>query len=333
MICKRNICIYLAFIILIFTFILNIKKGGTSYNQPLKRGYLLDRNGEPLVINKEEFQAYYVIRGRSIVGKDIPEEIRRYLPSYFELPKRGLVLIAEGLNYEELQRFQQVENVIIKGEIKRAPLMEEIKPLIGSVYENEGISGLEKIFDSKLKAGESQYLSLDLKFSKRVNSKLNNSSPINIRNLAIFKANTGELLVFLSKEEKNFLLEPIIISPKELGLEISDVTWEMGGLGVKNVGAYLMITPLHIVKGYFARYCAQDLNPTLLLKRKPVCENVQDNQEPIFLVVPDKKQWFFFLLKNEKVYLLTGYLPDSEKDSIDWEKFKKSLMNHPVTAL
>lgn len=333
MICKKNICIYLAFIILGFTLILNIKKGGTTYTQPLKRGYLLDRNGEPLVINKERFQAYYIHRGRSIVGKDIPDEIKAYLPQYFDLPRKGLVLISEGLTYEEMKRFQKIENVIIRGEIKRTPLLEELRPLLGTVSENEGVSGLEKVFNSRLKAGESQNLSLDLKLCKKFYNFHKRGSATPIQNLAIFKINTGELLVFLSKDEKNFLSEPFLISPSDLSFKISEVVWELGTIEIRKAGSHVMVTPLHIAKGYFSEYCNRELNPTLLPRKEVECAPFQDQSEPLFLVLSDKRQWLFFLPRKENLFILSGYLPENDRNGdFDWEKFKKNILNHlPVS--
>lgn len=334
MICKRNICIYLALIILAFTLILNIKKGGTTFTHPVKRGYLLDRNGEPLVLNIERFQAYYIFRGRSIVGKDIPDEIKAYLPPYFDLPKKGLVLISDSLSYEEMKKFQKIENVIIKGDVKRTPLLEGLRPLLGGVSDNEGVSGLEKAFNSKLKAGESQNLSLDLKLCKRINNSQRGILGSTIQSLAIFKLNTGELLAFLSKEEKNFLLEPFLISPVDLSLQISDVVWEMGLLDVKRKGPYMLVTPLHLAKSYFTIYCERELNPTLLPKKEEDCGVIQSQPEPLFLVIPNKRQWLYFFPRDEKLYIISGYLPQSEKEEeIDWDRFKKTLQNQLMSSL
>lgn len=324
--CRHNICFFLAILIVLLTLSFNIPKGSGSYPKEVRRGYLLDRSGEPLVINKESFQGYLIVRGKSLLGKEIPEELKPYLPPYFELPSKGLVPISENLTFEEAQKLSKIKDVVVKGEIRRTLLFRELRPLLGIASGSEGISGVEKAFNERLKKGESLTLSLDLNICKKIYNYAKHNTLLFPRNLAIFKKDTGELLAFYSGEEKNFLAESFLIRESDFPFKLEEVNWELEAPTLKREGSVLRVTPLHLVQALLSDYCGAQVSPTLILRKENTCKKAATSQEPLLLFLPQKGEWLYFLPKENTLYVFSGTLTEEERgENFSWEKFKKNL--------
>ncbi|MCS7199354.1 MAG: hypothetical protein N2327_03625 [Caldimicrobium sp.] len=322
---KIDFCLLLAVLFLSFTFILNISEGGSSFQHERKRGYLLDRAGEPLVINKERFEAYLLIDGSSLLGKDWPEELRPYLIRSLDLPKRGLFLISESLTFEEIDKLKKVRNVVIRGEIKREILYPELRGLIGLCVAGDGITGLEKIFDKELKEGESKRVSLDLNLSKKIYNYFRILASPLPTHLAVFKRDTGELLVFFSKEEKNFLTEPFLVRDNLFNEDLKTM-WELGSVEAKRKGNLIYLAPLNIVQTYLSQACGTKVKPTLLPVKERLCDitDQEKDGESLYLYLPHKRQWLAFIVSDDYLFVFSDYFQSGEsgEDNL-WEVLKK----------
>ncbi|MCS7150337.1 MAG: hypothetical protein RMI93_06325 [Caldimicrobium sp.] len=319
-----NICLLFAIFLVFFTLIFNISKGSSSYFKETKRGYLLDRYGEPLVINKENFQAYLLMKGKSLFGKDVPDEVKPYIQETLELPKKGLLLISEGLTQDEVYKLQNVKNVIIKGEIRRKVLYPEMRALIGSTLGGEGLSGLEKAFNKELKGIDSKSTSLDLNLCKRIYNYARKWGPNFPTDVAIFKRETGELLAFYSIDEKVFLMEPLVIRENILNKVPKETLWELGKAEYKKEGNFLRLTPLHIVQSFLEEDCGKIINPTLTPLKEKLCDRLTLERENLYLYLSHNKRWLSFITKDDYLLVLSGYLPSEEKDEEPfWQRLKK----------
>lgn len=322
---KINFCLLLTVLLLSFTFILNISEGDSSFQPERKRGYILDRAGEPLVINKERFEAYLIIEGSSLLGKDWPKELRPYLTRNLDLPKRGLLLISESLTHEEIDKLKKVRNVVIKAEIKREILYPELRGLIGLCVAGEGITGLEKIFDRELKGGESKRVSLDINLSKKIYNYFRILAFPLPTHLAVFKRDTGELLVFFSKEEKNFLTESFFVRDNLFSEDLKTM-WELGPVEVKREGSLIYLTPLNIIQAYLSQACGTKVKPTLLPVEEKLCDIIdqEKDEESLYFYLPHKRQWLAFIVSNDYLFVFSDYLQsgENEEDNL-WEMLKK----------
>lgn len=292
----------------------------------VKRGYLLDREGEPLILNKEIFKAYLILKGKSLLGRDWPEELRPYIKNPLDLPEKGLYLLSENLSFEEVKKLKKVENVVIKGELERKPLFEGLKPLIGEVSEGKGISGLEKTFDPLLKKGESVFTSLDAKILKRIYYINKNFENFFIEGIALFKLSTGELVGYYSRGEKQWLEKRIFLSQKELIGKIENVRWELGSLEKRENNFLVEMTPLHMIKAFLREACGKPLEPTIIPKKKDLCEPLEREIDAFYLI-ENSGDWIYFTSKSNLLYVLFGTLSmDKEENSNEkFEKFKSNL--------
>jgi len=286
--CRINICLLGAIIILLFTLFLGFSTGKGMYykmNEAVKRGYILDRNGEPLVINRESFKAYLILKGSSLLGKDIPDEIRPYLPKTLDLPKKGIILLAENLNLDEAKRLSKVENVIVKGFLERKALFEELSPLLGQVQHEEGISGLEKSFNEFLKEGKSLLTSLDLKFQKKVYHLNRNHKNFTLAGIALLKVTTGEVLAYSGKDKE----------------------WVTG----EEIGG---VFPKTLIETHLKEICEKNFEITLLPKKEELCKPSEVEVEELKLDERHKK-FLYLYRKGEFLVVLLGELKKEESSS------------------
>ncbi|MGC8965211.1 MAG: hypothetical protein ACP5KO_00160 [Caldimicrobium sp.] len=290
-------------------------KGFNSFSEELnvRRGYLLDREGEPLIINKENFKAYLLLKGKSLIGTDWPKEIKPYIKNPLDLPEKGLYLLSENLTLDEVKKLKKVENVIIKGELERKLLFEGLRPLIGEVAEGEGISGLEKIFDPYLKRGDSILTSIDTKIQKKVYCLNINYQRFRIEGLAVFKLSTGELLAYYSQGGRNWLEKRIALSTRDFQSKVDKVTWELGSLAIKEDRATMEITPLHIIKALMTEACGKPLDPTILPKKGEACIPSEREMDALYLL-KDLEEWFYFTRKGDILYAFYGNFSLNEKE-------------------
>lgn len=323
--CRFNLCLVLCILVLGITFLVGLAKGRGYPLLEGKRGYILDRKGEPLVLNKENYQAYFLIRGKSLLGDDIPPQVKPYLSGTLDLPKKGLVLLSNSLSLDEVKVLREVKDVIIKGSMERRPLYQSISPLLGRIAESEGLSGMEKAFESILKNGKSVLTSLDTNFLKKM-YYLNKSYPaFNLNGLALFNLKTGELIGYYGQGEKEFLEEPILIAKEYFPAKIKKVNWELGSYEAKEEGNLLKITPLHLVKAYLIRVCGVEFEPTLLPQDTLRCPSFLEPIELENLIPYGEKRWLYIKIKGEFIYVLSGALTPEEGKLFSWEDMQKNL--------
>jgi len=201
----------------------------------VKRGYILDRKADPLVISFENYKAYYLLKKGRFFREKIPAVVRKYLPKTLNLPDEGLILLSENLSPEELQELKGIKNVILQRYYKRKLLYPYLGSFVGRCFNNIGISGVEKEFDELLRTGRPLRLSLDLNLEERLLSFARNLSvPYEI---AVFDLQTGEVLGFLATPPFSFK---------------RDRLWKL-------------------VEDVFTKLCGEENFPTLLYHPKRVC--------------------------------------------------------------
>lgn len=329
--CKLNLCFILALIILFMVILFNFDKGSGYYTSKAKRGYILDRKGEPLVINKESFQAYYLIQGRNFLGRDVPEEIKPYLPRLLDLPVKGLILLSESLTLEEKEKLAKVKNVSIRGNVERKILFEGLEPLIGITAGDKGISGVEKVLDGKLLKGENIILSLDTHYLNKVYNLIKMYSSYNVKGVAQFDLKTGELRSYYSKDKKEWLSMSF---PVRIAWEMhvpGVVKWELGEYKVQKNGENWHLTPLHLISSYFSLACGKAFNPTVLVREENLCPEIIHKGEALFYLLSDEKEssgikrWFFFYPSGETLFVITGEMEPNQSGEINWQSFKENL--------
>ncbi len=323
---RFDICLILCALVLGVTFLLGFAKGKGYPHLSCKRGYILDRKGEPLVLNKENYQAYFLIRGKSLLGEDVPDQVKPYLTGTLDLPKKGLILLSNTLSLEEVKVLSGVKDVIIKGSTERRPIYEGLRAILGRTTESEGLTGMEKAFESSLKEGKSILTSLDTNFLKRIYYLSKTYQNLNLNGFALFSLKTGELLGYYGQEEKDFLEKAILIPKEHLPARVKKVTWEIGSHDAKEEGNLLRITPLHIVKAYFTKLCEVEFEPTLLPQENPRCQALSEPEErELFLLLGDER-WLYFGIKGENLYVLSGTLKPQEERTFTLEDLKKNLL-------
>ncbi|MEZ0344079.1 MAG: hypothetical protein ABWJ99_04685 [Caldimicrobium sp.] len=323
--CKFSLCSIIAFFILGLTLFYGLSSGRGFYPSTelkVKRGYLLDRKGEPLVINKENFKAYLILKGESPLGRDWPKEIQLYLKNPLEIPKKGLFLLSERLTLEEVKKLEKIENVVIKGDLERKPLFEGLKPLIGEVSGGEGISGLEKVFDPVLKKGESVITSLDSKFLKRVYYLNKNYGEFFLKGIAQFRISTGELIAYYSQGEKDWLERQLLLGKDYLGVR-DKVVWELDNSKNIERPSSSGITPLYLIKAYLTEACGKPIYPTLLPKDKELCSPSEKEIE-FFYYLKDSEEWIYLTKKDDFLYVFLGGLSVNEEE-YSFERLKNNL--------
>jgi hypothetical protein len=213
------------------------KKVGGSTPPISKRGYILDRRGNPLVISLEHYKAYYLLKKGKFFRDKIPAPVRKYFPSTLNLPDKGLVLLSENLSPDEFEELKGIKNVILQRYYKRKLLYPYLEPFVGRCFNNIGISGVEKEFDELLRTGRALRLSLDMNLEKKLLSFVKEVSvPYEI---AVINLKTGEVLSFLATSPFSF---------KE-----RDRIWSL-------------------VKNLYAKLCGKDVSPTPLYHPEKVCE-------------------------------------------------------------
>lgn len=322
--CKGNFCLILSLLIFLLTLLFNFEKGRSYYFTQGRRGYILDRKGEPLVINKESFQAYYLIKGKSFLGEDFPKEIKPYLPKILDLPEKGLILLSENLTLDEVQRLSKVKNVSIRSSIERKVLNEGIRSLLGETTGDKGLLGLEKVYDYKLQRGESIITSLDMNLLKRVYSITKAYASYHFKGMAQFKLTTGELISYWSLEGKDWLTDPLFLQ-NDLPFQVPErVSWELGSYEVIKQPKW-QITPLHLVFAYLNKSCGVPVNPTLIYKKEEVCSEIKEKMEELFLFFPENKSWVFLYPREGILYVLKGEVNPSQSEFFSWEKFTQNL--------
>ncbi len=200
---KCYFCVIFSAILVLIAVIFDFSQKVSGTTPPIiKRGYILDRNGEPLVISFEKYRAYYLLKKGRFFRERIPEEVRKYLPTTLNLPEKGLILLSQNLSPDEFERLKGIENVILQKHYQRKLLYPYLESFVGKCFNNIGISGVEKEFNEILKKGQALRLSLNIKTEKRLYLL---TKHINVPyEIAVIDLNTGEILSFLASPPFSF---------------------------------------------------------------------------------------------------------------------------------
>ena len=310
-----KILLFLTALLIISVCILDFsveKVKGKGFYPKTKRGYIFDRNFEPIVISSENYKAYYLIKD-GIGSADIPPVVRKYIGSVLNLPKKGLIFISDNLSLDELNQLKKEKNVIIEKSFKRKLLEPYLKFLIGETFNGYGVSGLEKVFDDILQKGKPVTLSIDLRLEKKL---YNLSRPFEEYNFAaaLFDLRTGEVLAYIENSKAGLfnLYYPVSI----FGItkrHLPDFKWTLGDENVIRVNNEEKINLWYLSKLYMDTICKIPMTLTLLYTKKQIC-----NLEPNFL--ERKKNTYFFnkgfinvYFKNSKMMVVVLISPSKIK--------------------
>lgn len=317
---KRETFLVFLVVFIIFTTILlnfSIKKSGGKLISPyyVKRGYIFDRNLNPLVVTSENYKAYYVIKGNFIINSQDLSIIRKYLGNALDLPKKGIILLSEELSLDEIETLKKDKNVIIEKNFKRKTFYPYLKDVIGEVAYNEGISGLEKIFNNSLKCGNPLILSLDLNLEKKIYNTIQEFKIINY-GIAVFNIETGEVLGYLENKdtkifESYFPLNLFGIPEKE----IKSFDWTLGNNPVIIEGNIKKINMWHLAKWYMEKMCNHDISPTLIYTKFPKCNfslEVSEKNKTKYVYNLNNDTFITITFKKNKLLLSSLQVPSLE---------------------
>jgi len=273
-----------------------------------KRGYVLDREGNPLVISRDHYRAYLLIKGKAMIGDDLSPVVRKYLAQGVNLPEKGVFLLSDSLTQEEAELLKREDNVFVEWSLERKVIYPGLEALVGRVRNQDGVAGLEKAFDDSLKQGNSLQVSLSLDTIKRI-SNLGKKTK-DLEEILVAKRN-GELLAFYSLSTTPFFEKPFLLPPNLLpSYEFSTLEWEFGKQEVKKEGEYLRIKPLHLVQAELRRINGEDTGLTVLPRFgaeeatiKSSGSSSQEAKEEI-LVLPSQEKSIHLLSGKERVILV-----------------------------
>ncbi len=311
------IFITILIILLIGIFNLSIKKvRGNINNLKIKRGYILDRNMEPLAITLENYKAYYLIKDDLLFSNNYSPVLKKYLNSTLNLPKKGLILLSDNLSLDEIEELKKEKNVIIEKNFKRKILDPHLTFLIGETFNGYGVYGLERIFDKTLQKGKPVILSLDYKIEKKLYKWAEKFKDCDL-GIALFDLKTGELLAYIEKGKdklfNHFYASSIFrISEKNL----TDFEWTLTKENIIEINHNRYINLWYLAKVYMDKVCNGSIIPKLVYtKEKDICKPDLESFER-------KKQVYFFnkgfisvYLKNNKMLIFV--LKVNDKNNLD----------------
>lgn len=295
------ISLVIGFLVSFLNFSGEVFSGKPSLSQ-VKRGYVFDRNFEPIAITTETYKVYYVKKDRWFEG-DIPSEIKFYLASTLNLPKRGLIPLGENLTSDEVEKLKNKKDVFIEKNYRRKLLVPELDFLIGEVFNGHGVSGIEKVFDETLRKGDPVVLSIDLKLERRL-IELKNFFEKNeiLFGGAIIHVNTGEIRTYVDIGEKGLFQS--YFSPSNFGLSLSqalpvNIILETPTLHDKNVNLW------YLAESLIREICGNYVGLTLLRVEEKRCLAGSENEKR------DLKKMYFLedglvkvYVKNDKLFIM-----------------------------
>ncbi len=174
-----------------------------------QRGMILDKFGNPLAISVVRYKVFLI---KSPTELDLPAYnlIKKYIKKPAEVNKNNLpFLLSSSISQEEIKKFKDMDGIVIEKIYQRKILYPFLTGLIGGTIENKGISGIEKVFDNKLRKGQNIYLPIDLDYEK--NLKFMNLLPYPAK-LEVWNKNKKLMGYF---ENKNFVKLRFYEDPEE----------------------------------------------------------------------------------------------------------------------
>jgi len=300
------VCLFCCFIFIIL-YITTVKSSPIE-RTITKRGYILDREGNPLVISQDHYRAYLLIKGKARIGDDLSPLVRKYLAQGINLPTKGVFLLSDSLTKEEAELLKREDNVFVEWGFERKVIYSGLEALVGKVSNQDGVTGLEKAFDDSLKQGKPLQVSLSLDTIKRISNLREKTK--DLEEILVAKRN-GELLGFYSLFttpffEKTFLLPPSLLP----SYEFSTLEWELGRQEVKRDGKHLKITPLHLVQAELRRMNGENTRLTVLPRfgaeegtaKSSYSSPVEAKEE--ILILPSQEKSIHLLSGRERVILV-----------------------------
>lgn len=308
---------FLFVFILLSTSSLTIPKVKGKINLPdVKRGAILDRNYEPIIISTELYKAYYLIKDGFFSSK-LPSSVSKYLPSPLNLPKKGLVLLSDKLDLSEVEHLKKEENVFIESYYVRTLLQPCMKFLVGEVSNEYGISGLEKAFNEVLKEGNWIRISLDIKLQKEIYHKVKN----NLLSVAVVDLKSGEFLAYWDLSEKSYFTQYFPVSdfgiPQE---DLSSFHWELGEIKLVYENSKIKVTPLHLAKWFFNKSCNNTYELTLL-PRSSLCQPSLEFFSKLPLSFYSQNKILHFAFKKDRLIILITEIKEDLKDTLNYLKY------------
>lgn len=265
----------------------------------VKRGAILDRNFEPIAFSIEFYKAYYLIK-EGFFSKNPSPLVAKYLPSFLELPKKGVWLLSNKMDSKEIEKLRKEKNVFIESYYVRLLLQPFMKFLIGEVINETGVSGLEMVFDEVLREGNWIRLSLDMKLQKELYWRIKNN-PLSV---AVIDLKSGEFLVYWDPPESSYFTQYFPLS--DFGLnkeEVSSFRWELGEIKVANENSKIKITPLHFAKWIFNKAC-NNTEELTLLPRAPLCQPSLEVFAKFPRIFYLEKKVFYLAFKKDRLIIL-----------------------------
>lgn len=276
------LCLFTGFMIWSLNFSVELLSGKPTSFQ-IKRGYIFDRNFEPIVITIETYKAFFLRKDKWFT-EDIPSELRTYISSTLNLPKKGLIPLGENLTLDEIEKLQDKKNIFIEKKFVRKLLVPELSFLIGEVFNDYGVSGIEKMFDGTLKKGEPVVLSLDLKLEKKLLALKDFFNKNNIMfSGAIISLYTGEVKAYVDEKEGLF---QTYLSPKVFGI-ILDQTFPINVILGKPTLYDKNINLWYVAEVFLKEFCGNYVDLTFLKNEKIKCSKDIKNEKIDF-----KKTYF-----------------------------------------
>jgi len=292
-------CIFCCFIFIVL-YITTVKSSPIEKGLP-KRGYILDREGNPLVISRDHYRAYLLIKGKAMIGDDLSPVVRKYLAQGLNLPKKGVFLLSDSLTQEEAELLRRENNVFVEWSFERKVIHPGLEALVGRVSNQEGVAGLEKVFDDSLKQGKSLQVSLSLDTIKRI-SNLGKKAK-DLEEILVVKRN-GELLGFYSLFTTPFFERPFLLPPYLLpSHEFSTFEWELGKQEVERDGEYLRITPLHLLQAELRRINGEKTRLTVLPRFGAEEASMKSSD---FSSQEEKEEILVLSSQEKSIHLITG---------------------------
>ncbi len=312
---RQNILLFLSFLLILVVVIVNFsaeRVTGKSPDCKVKRGYIFDRNLHPIAISLENYKAYYFLKDNSFLSPSDIKILKKYLGSTLNLSKKGVILLSKDLSMEEVKKLKNNENVIIERTFKRKILQPYLKPLIGETFNGYGISGVEKVYDKRLRMGKPLVLSIDLNLEKRIYNIINCFNPLAF-GVAVVNLETGELLSYLESEnvklfENYYPLKFFGISPKE----IKDFNWIMGNKPVIRKNNIIEINIWNLAEWFMDKACRGPLNLTVLPRKTRVCQPDVKSFNGNIYIYPLGNTFITIAFKRNRM-LVSSFVFNSEK--------------------
>jgi hypothetical protein len=330
---KQNLLLFLSIFLVLAVLIINFsaeRVTGKPTEYRVKRGYIFDRNLNPLAISLENYKAYYLLKDDTLFSSSDMNLLKKYLGSTINLSKKGVVLLSEDLSLEEVENLKKEKNVIIEKTFKRKILQPYLKFLIGETFNEYGVSGLEKIFNEHLSMGNPLVLSIDLNLEKKVYNIIHELNLLSF-GIAIFDLKTGELLCYLENENSKpfdsyYPLSLFNIQPSE----IKDFKWVLGENLVLKEMDTTKINIWHIAKWYMDKVCGKSIVPTVLRKETKTCEPKSEIFKDKEYVYNLGNSFVTVAFKEDKMVLSSFVFDPQEKDLLNKNK---KIINYVISML